>query len=451
MKRGSINLVEGSVGQHLVSLGVFLALNVVAVMTISLIDIYYVSRLGHTQLAALSFVLPILMIVNAVSLGLGNGVIAVVARAVGAGNRDVIRTLSTDAMLLGIAIMLVMAGIGYLSIEPMFTLMGASPEVLPFIKQYMTVWYLSVGVQIIPGLLQNVLRALGDMRTSAVLNVVICTMILGLDPLLIFGWGPVPAFGIQGAAIANAIVRIFTMICMVSVLHFRMRALAPISLSMERLRRSWGQLLYVGLPSTSAQLAMPVSSALLTKIIALSGIGAVAAYGVASRIEMFASVFLWGIAGSMTAFVGQNAGARRMDRVQEAVGLAIKACIAVGLCLTVVALTAGNQMVAHFSDDTEVRTLAVEYLRLVSLGYGLSGLVMIASQTMNALHRPLPAATLNLARTVGVTIPFVVLGHYLGGIHGVFIAILLAGTTCGAMAWVAMTRIVSHESQRLTA
>jgi Na+-driven multidrug efflux pump len=201
----------------------------------------------------------------------------------------------------------------------------------------------------------------------------------------------------------------------------------------------------------SAQLATPVSSALLTKIIALSGIAAVAAYGVASRIEMFASVFLWGIAGSMTAFVGQNAGARRMDRVQEAVSIATKSCIGVGLCLILAAVAGGTQAVAHFSDDVQVQKLAVDYLRLVSIGYGLTGLVLIASQTMNALRRPLPAATINLARTVGITVPFALVGHYLGGIHGVFIAIALAGATCGAAAWVAMTRVVSHEAQRLAA
>src|SRR5262249_40555632 len=155
----------------------------------------------------------------------------------------------------------------------------------------------------------------------------------------------------------------------------------------------------------------------------LSGIAAVAAYGVASRIEMFAGVLLWGIAGSLTAFIGQNAGARRMDRVREAVSLATKGCVVMGLCLIALVLAGGTRVVANFSDNPDVRTLAVDYLRLISLGYGFGGLVLVASQTMNALRRPLPAATLNLARTVVVTIPFALAGHYLGGIHGVFIGI----------------------------
>jgi Na+-driven multidrug efflux pump len=201
----------------------------------------------------------------------------------------------------------------------------------------------------------------------------------------------------------------------------------------------------------SAQLAAPISAALLTKIVALSGIVAVAAFGVASRIESVTSIYLWGIAGALPAFVGQNVGAGRMDRVQEAVNLAVKFCLSAGLCLVLAALIGGTAVVSHFSDNPEVRALAVFYLRVVSLGYGLTGMVLIASQTMNALHRPLPAASINLARTVGITLPFALIGHYLGQIHGVFIAIAAAGATCGAAAWLTMRTIVAHESRRHTA
>jgi Na+-driven multidrug efflux pump len=111
-------------------------------------------------------------------------------------------------------------------------------------------------------------------------------------------------------------------------------------------------------------------------------------------------------------------------------------------------MIAGTAVVSNFSDNVEVRSLALFYLRTVSIGYGLTGLVLIASQTMNALRRPLPAATINLARTVGVTVPFALIGNYLGQIHGVFIAIAVAGATCGAIAWATMTTILAHEMRR---
>jgi putative MATE family efflux protein len=284
--------------------------------------------------------------------------------------------------------------------------MGAGPEVMPEIIRYMHIWYLVIGVQIIPQLAQAVVRASGDARTPSMISSVMCLIIIGLDPLLIYGWGPVPAFGIQGAAIANGIARFFALIAMLSVLHFRLHALAPISLSWPRLRHSWGRLLHVGLPSMSAQVAAPISAALLTKIVALSGLVAVAAYGVASRIEMLAAIYLWGVAGALTAFVGQNVGAGRMDRVQTAIGLAVKFCVGAGICLCLVTMIVGTEVVAKFSDNPEVQALAVYYLRIVTLGYALTGFVMVASQTLNAMHRPLPAAAINLARTVVVTIPF---------------------------------------------
>jgi putative MATE family efflux protein len=451
MRKGGVNLVEGSVGGHLINLGTFMALGVISMTAMSIVDVYFVARLGHHQIAALTFTFPVLLIVTAVNIGLGNGAVAVIARAVGRGDREHIRTLSTDALILGVLLMGGMSLIGQLTITPMFTLMGADPEVMPYIQQYIHIWYLSSAVQTIPVVSASIMRALGDARSPSIMYATMSCTLIGLDPLLIFGWGPVPGFGVEGAAFANAVARTIAAIFSLSLLHFRFRALAPITLTWTRLKESWGKLLYVGLPAMMAQLAAPVSAALVTKIVAMSGITAVAAFGIASRIEGGASIYLWGIAGALPAFVGQNAGAGRMDRVEHAVKLAVRFCIAAGVCLFLAALAGGSAVVSHFSENAEVRNLAAFYLRVVALGYGLTGMVLIASQTMNALHRPLPAASISLARTVGVTIPFALIGHHFGQIHGVFIAIALSGAICGAAAWLTMTTIVAHEVRRAAA
>jgi len=448
MTRGSVNLAEGPVGRHMINLGTFLALSVVSVLVMSLVDIYFVSRLGHQQLAALSFTFPVLMIVSAVNIGLGNGLMAIVARAVGEGNRDHIRTYATDAILLGFLLMMTMSTVGFLTIEPMFTLMGAGPEIMPYIKQYMHIWYMSAGVQVIPVLAQSIIRALGDTRTPSFMATAMCLITLVLDPILIFGWGPIPAFGIQGAAYANAAARFFSMVGMLSILHFRLHALAPLTASPARLRNSWTRVLHIGLPAMSAQLVAPISAAILTKVVALSGVYAVAAFGVATRIESTTSIYLWAVAGAMPPFVGQNAGAKRMDRVKVAVRYAVLFCLGAGVTFLAIMLIAGSSITSHFTDSPEVAGLATFYLQVVAAGYGLTGLVLIASQTMNALMRPLPAAAINLARTVVVTVPCALAGHWLGGIHGTFIGIAIGGATCGALALIVMTRIVREEIAR---
>lgn len=416
-------------------------------MAIGLVDIYFVARLGAKPLAALSFTFPIVLTLSAISLGLSNGVVAVIARAVGEDDHEGIRALGTDSILLGLSFVLVLSVTGYATIDPLFTLLGADGEVMPLIKQYMHIWYIGILLQIIPQLGQSILRAHGDTRTPSLITLVMSVTNVLLDPILIFGWGVIPALGIRGAVVSNILARALSLVGVLSALHFRFHALAPISFSPARLRNSWKKLLHIGLPSTATQLVMPISAAVVTKIIALSGTLAVAAYGVGSRIESLTSIYLWAVAGALPAFVGQNAGAGRMDRVREAVGIAIKFCVTVGLCMIVITMLAAPEIVGHFTKDANVSALASYYLRVVSLSYALSGLVIIASQTMNALHRPLPAAAIGLTRTVGVLVPFALLGQWLGQIHGVFIGIAMAGATCGAIAWLVLTKVLAQESR----
>ncbi len=448
MRKGRVNLTEGPVGRHMVGLGVFLALGAIANMLTALADVYFVAQLGHHELAALSFTFPIQIMVGTLSMGLGNGIIAVIARAVGQNDHDAVQKVATDSIVLSMLIMMFLAPVGYATIDPLFTLMGATSEVLPYIKQYLLIWYVCAFVQLVPIAAQNIIRAHGDTRTPALITTAMCALNIVLDPILIFGWGPFPALGIEGAAYASVAARLWQTCVILYILHFRMRAMAPISFAAARLRDSWGKILHIGLPSATTQLVMPVSQAILTKIIALSGITAVAAYGVGTRIEYLAAIYLWGIAGAMPAFVGQNAGAGRMDRVQIATSFAIKACIGIGAGIAAVTMLAAPYVVAQFSDEAQVQALAAFYLRVGLVGSIVGGMVMVASQTLSALHHPMTAALINLARAVVVTVPLALLGHWLGQVHGVFIGISASSLLCGVGAWIVMSSVVKRETQR---
>ena len=449
-RRGRVDLTEGSVGGHLASLGVFIGLSVMAVMLTSLVDVYFVAKIGALELAAISFTVPVVVTVSALTVGLGNGVVAVVARAAGSGDHDSIRWLATDSMLLGLIIVVLLSVAGYATIEPLFTLLGADEKVIPLIRQYMHIWYLGAGFQIIPSLGQNIIRALGNTRIPSAITLVMCVANIALDPILILGWGPVPAMGLEGAAIAYILSRLISFVGVLVVLHYRFHVLAAVSFDMVRLRESWGRLLHIGLPSTATQMVLPLSMAILTKVVALSGTMAVAAYGVATRIEFLTAIYLWAIAGALAAFVGQNAGAGRMDRVQAAVRASIKSCIVTGIFMVAIALIAGRQIIAQFTDNPEIQTLAVFYLRVASAAFPVGGLVLVAAQTMNALARPIPAAFVSLLRTCLVTVPCALIGQWLGQIHGAFIGIAVGNTLSGAIAWITVLRILETESHRQT-
>ena len=277
-----------------------------------------------------------------------------------------------------------------------------------------------------------------------------CFTNIVLDPILIFGWGPVPALGIAGAAVANVSSRLLAFLGVVSYLHYRLHVLTAISLRVSRLRATWGKILHIGLPALAAQLVAPLSMSILTKIVSLSGTLAVAAYGVGSRVELLSNVYVWAVAGALPPFVGQNAGAGRLDRVRIAVNLSTKFCIAGGIVMLVIAMVAADAIAALFTDNAEIATLAAYYMRVVAPSLALAGLVLTASQVMNALARPLPAAVVNLLRTVVIMVPFALIGRRLGEIQGAFIGISVAGATCGIIAWVVMSVVVNQEAQHRT-
>jgi putative MATE family efflux protein len=430
------------------SLGTFLAFGTVAIFCTSMVDVYFVSKLGAHALAALSFTFPIYLLVTAFSSGLGNGVVAVIARAVGSGDRAATKELGTDALLLTVSMGALIGLVGLTTIRPLFRALGADEDVLALIADYMYVWYLGIVLVIFPQVSQTIARAHGDARTPTFFMWAMSITNMALDPVFIFGWGPVPALGLRGSALAAIVARGVYVIGMIWLLIPGLGALAPIHLSISRLLNSWKRLLHVGLPAIASQMVQPFSTALLTRIVAMSGSAAVAAFGVGSRIEMVTAIYLWGVAGALPPFVGQNAGAHRMDRVRNAIGIAIKFCIGAGIALFAIAMIAGNEIVGHLTNDAAVRSLAVFYFRVIALGYALNGLVLIASQAMNALHRPLPALMISICRAIAVTLPAALVGQWLAQIHGVFIGISAAGAVCGAAAWVLLISVVRQESRR---
>ena len=447
-RRRGTDLTQGSVQKQLLGLGIFIALGVMMMMTTALADTYFVAQLGTHELAALSFTFPVMMVVTCVAMGLGTGAVSVVARAVGEGDREAVRELSTDAMLLGVIIVLVLSVAGYLTIDPLFKLLGAEPEVLPLIHRYMNVWYLGTMVQIVPQVGSAIIRAHGDTKSPSAIMAISSLANIVFDPILIFGLGPVPALGLEGAALAGIFARLISLVGVLSVMHFGMRSLAPISVNAARIKASWGKLLHIGLPSTATQLVTPVSMAIVTKIVASAGTVAIAAYGIASRIEFFALIYIMAVSGSLGPFVGQNAGAGRMDRVQEGVRSAARFALAAGAVLALLLGVLAPAIVGRFSDDPAVMAVAVFYLRAVPWSWAPGGLVMVASQTLNSLARPLPASAINLMRSVGVTVPFALVGLWVGGIQGAFIGLALSALVVGVIGNVWMRRIIGEELER---
>ncbi len=444
-------LTKGSVPLQLLKLSLPLVWGVLSVLAFSLADIYFVAQLGTNALAAMSFTFPVVTVLSSVAMGLGTGVASVIARGIGEGNRQKVQRLTTDSLLLSLLIVGVLATIGLATINPLFTALGAGPDLLPLIRDYMGIWYWGIVFLVVPLVGNSAMRAAGNTVIPSVIMTVAAGANIALDPLLIFGWGPLPALGLQGAAVATVISRASTLVASLAFLHFRERLLSFTLPSLKTIVKSWQRLLSIGLPAVAANLISPLSVGFLTSLIAGYGAEAVAGFGLASRLEALALIGPLALSASIGPFVGQNWGAQQYSRVKQSIKMSFWFCLGWGGLVAVILGAAAPEIAAWFDRDPAVVASATVYLSLVPMSYGALGVVLTASSAFNALGEPLPALGLSCARLLLLLVPLAYLGSQLFGIMGIFWAACLSNVVVGLGAWLWHVRLSQMLSERTPA
>ena len=416
-------LVAEPVGRTLVQLTWPMIVGHLGMVAFNLADTFYVGRLGTRELAAMSFTFPVVMAVSSLAIGLGIGTAAVVSRAIGEGDEHKIRRLTTDSLVLAFIIVAAFIGLGILSIDPVFRLLGAEPDLLPLIKEYMRIWYLGMIFVVVPMVGNNAIRATGDTKTPTAIMLVAVLINVVLDPLLIFGFGPFPRLELAGAAASTVISRATTFVVALWVLGRRERMLTARFPSVRAVMSSWGKILYIGLPSAATRMIVPIAIGIITRIVSAYGAEAVAAYGVASRIEFFALMVIMSLGAVFAPFTGQNWGAGRLDRVRVGMRSSARFSLLYGLGAFILLAAAAHPVAGFFTRNPDVAAAIKLYLRIVPLGYGLQGVLVIVGAALNALNKPLHAAGLVLSQMIVIYVPLAYLGSSLFGLAGVFMAL----------------------------
>jgi putative MATE family efflux protein len=440
-------LTEGEVGGTLVRLTVPMLLAILTMVAFNLVDTYFVGQLGKLELAAMGFTLPVVMLIASLSQGLGVGASAVIARAIGEGDFNQVQRLATDSSFLALVIVVTLSTIGLLTIDPLFAVLGATDEVMPFLREYMTIWYFALMVVVVPMVGNAAIRATGDMVTPAVIMFIAVAVNIVLDPILIFGWGPVPAMGISGAAIATLVARAVALVTSMYVLIWREKMFTLDFPGIRAILASWGKILFVGIPAAGTSMLVPISTGIVTGMIAVYGAEAVAAYGVGSRVEMLALAVIMALAGTLTPFIAQNWGAGRMDRVRKAIGYAVVFAIAWGLTFFVMAATFRGGIAAIFNDDESVRAVIRLFLLIVPVSYAGQGILLVASSALNALNRPIHATVLMAVRLFVLYIPLALVLSNANGLSGIFVAAAIANFGVGIAAWFWLNHVLDREDK----
>jgi putative MATE family efflux protein len=408
----------------------------VVLMTFGLVDTFFIGMLGTRELAAISFTFPVTFTVISLNIGLGIGTSAIIAKLLGAKQHNQAKETATGALMLTMVLAIVFAVFGVMTLKPIFRLMGADENQLSLITQYMLVWYGAGVFLAMPMVGNSVLRAYGDTKTPSyvmafggIINVV-------LDPILIFGWGPVPAFGIQGAAIATLVAWAVGLVYILYVLAVKRKLIEPRLLNWQELKRSTGGILKIGLPAAGANMLTPISAGIVTAFVAGYGPQAVAAWGVGGRLESIASIVVLSLSMSLPPFISQNFGANNIVRVKQAYSLCVKFVIVWQLIIFGILVLFSGVIANIFSDESQVISIIVMFLMIVPLGYGMQGVTILTNSSFNAMHMPMSALILNAMRLFVFFVPFSLLGSYWFELPGLFGAGVVANLAVGCIAFV---------------
>jgi putative MATE family efflux protein len=440
-------LLDGPIAPTLIRMAVPMAFGMLALVLFNIVDTVFVGRLGADRLAAMSFTFPVTFLAMSVTIGLGVGTNTAVSRAIGAGDTALVRRLTTDGLVLAVAQVAVASALGIVFMGPLFGVLGASSTTITLIKSYMLPWFLGFPFLVVPMIGNAAIRGTGDTFTPAVIMTAAAVVNVILDPLLIFGIGPFPRLELQGAAIATVCAWFVALVATLWVLDRKKRMVSLDRPQPREVLRSWGQIMYVALPAAATNLILPLAAGLLTRLVAAHGEEAVAAFGVGTRVDSFATIGLVAFAFATTPFVGQNFGAGQVDRIRAALRFGVRFSLLWGVGSA--ALLAGGAGVIGrlFSDDPTVVMWSVRYLWVIPASYWAVGIVFIVSVAFNAVNRPLMSSLLVIVRLFVFVVPLAFGGSILFGLWGLLIGISVAGALSGALA-ILMARGVLRDVER---
>ncbi|SLN53203.1 Multidrug export protein MepA [Roseivivax jejudonensis] len=435
------DLTDGPVWRALWRVSAPMAIGIIGVLSVGIADSYFLARAGETELTAIGFIYPVIVAITSLSIGLGAGVSAVVSQRLGetADDRESAE-LALHAVVLAGALAISVAAVLALLAGPLFGALGAEGPVRDAVLAYMPWWCAGFPFLVAAQALNSVFRAGGHSEFAAIAMVGQSLINIALDPLLIFGLGPIPAMGIEGAGIATATARA---LAFVAVLGFGLWT-ARIDVSAQAFRdfpASVRRIVRVGLPAAFSNAINPAGMALVTAAVATVGEAAVGGFGAATRVQSLLFVPMLALSAGIGPVVGQAWGAGLRERAQETVRLTFLLCLGYGAVLAVVLWLTAEPIARVMTDGLDAVPFATDYLRWVSVSFFGYGILVTANAAMNAREKPFHSLALSLGRIALVYVPLAWLGVRLFDYPGILGAAAAANVAAAAAACLLCARV----------
>lgn len=427
-----------------------MVVGVLSMVAFNLVDTYFIGKLGKNELAALSFTFPVIMVIFSLVQGIGIGATALISQSFGRNDSAKAARETTDSLFLAIMLVLIFVVIGLFTIDPVFTALGATPQILPLVWEYMEVWYFTILFVIVPFVGNSAIRATGDTQTPSYIMLFAVLINAALDPLLIFGWGTIPSLGLKGAALATAISRGLTMIVSLYILRYRERLITFDIPSRQVLFGCWQAILYIGLPTGISRMIAPIAVGGVTALMATYGADAVAAFGVGSRVEILGMSVFFALSAAIAPFIGQNVGQKQWSRIRQAVNYSSIFSLVWGALVALVLWLLSEPVAALFTDNDQVASTVTLYLSIIPISFSFQGVYLIGTAGLNTMGKPLPAFFISLAQMFVFYLPLAYVGSYLNEIPGAFLGITISYLPGAIVVFWVLHRFINQEYQRAT-
>jgi len=391
-------------------------------------DIYFVSKLGPDAIATVGLTESLLTMIYAVGMGLSMATTAMVSRRIGEKKYYSASIVAVQAIIAGIVVSLAIGIPGIIFAPALLKLMGANTLIVAEFSVYTTIILGSNIVIMLLFIINAVFRSSGDAAVSMrvlwfanIINIV-------LDPIFIFGWGPIPAMGIKGAALATTIGRGLAVAYQFYLLfkgHGRVRIIRKaIKLNFKVMYN----LFKVSLGGIGQSLVATISWVGMVRIIAEFGSNALAGYTIAIRVIIFALMPSWGISNAAATLVGQNLGAKKPDRAERAVWITGYVNMVLLGLVSLVFIFFPEFFIRLFINDTEVIKSGAKGLQIISMGYIFYAMGMVMVQSFNGAGDTRTPTLINIICFWLIEIP---LALFLAKMvfhneNGVFIAIVIS-------------------------
>lgn len=427
------DLTTGPIPRHLVRLTLPMIWGILAVISVQLVDTYFIALLGTTELAGISFTFPVTMLISHLVFGMNVAISSVVSRMIGEKKADDAKRVTLHALMMALLVSGFVSLTCYTLLQPIFRLLGAQDTVMPVILEYMPLWLVASAILALPVSGNSAMRAAGDTFIPAVIMITLALINMILDPILIFGLLGAPALGVKGAAMATLTAYCIGAVMGLYALVFRKKLVPADGFHLRHFGDSVRRLAVIAVPAGITNTIMPITNAVIIALLAVHGEEVVAAFGVATRIEAFALLAVISLSLGMAPIVGQNWGAQKYERVHETINLSIGFNFAWSFMVALILGLFAQPIAGAFSDDPVVVKYTVLFFWIVPFSYAFSNLVFGWASAFNAMGMPQRAFVMITVKALVLLIPAVYTGSWIAGTTGIFVAIALANLAAGVI------------------